>query len=193
MSPRAWTVIRRQFHKHPNLGIVTEGELLDSVEVRMENAKRVIKVRGPGQLPKRNSEDGEQRMIIKTLPRPRFRERAIESSAEIWQAFVAQWGTACWYCGTIKTADRRELHLDHIEPNKGDGTNDDCFNRALACAPCNSDKGNHLNVEATESKAFEDGRIQTAARRNEIGRGFRERHDWAKLRWTHIKPNMLPI
>ena len=193
MSPRAWTVIRRQFHKHPDLGIITEGELLDSVEARMENAERVIKVLGPGQLPQRTHEDGEQRPIIKTLPRPRFRQKAVETSETIWQAFVDEWGTGCWYCGTEKAPDRRELHLDHIEPNKGDGTNDDCFNRALSCAPCNSDKSNNLNVEETIDKAFEDGRVQTAARRDEVLRGFKVRHEWAKVRWTRVKPNMLPI
>ena len=193
MSPRAWTVIRRQFHKHPDLGIITEGELSGSVEARFENVDKVIKVRGPGELPVRTTPEVKQKPIMKSLPRPQFKQKAIESSAQIWQAFVEQWGTACWYCGTERAADRRELHLDHIVPNKGDGTNDDCFNRAIACAPCNSDKGNNLDVHATLEKAFEDGRIQTAARRNEIERGFKERHEWAKIRWTRIKPNMVDV
>ena len=193
MSPRAWTVVRRQFHKHSALGIVTEGELFDTVEPRIENVERVIRVRGPGQLPKRTSEDAVQATIIKTLPRPRFKQRAVEDGATIWQAFVDEWGTACWYCDTEKAADRRELQLDHIEPNKGDGTNDDCFNRALACSPCNSDKSNELNVKETIAKALEEGRIQTTARHDEVLHGFKIRHEWAKLRWTRIKPNMLPI
>ena len=193
MSPRAWTVIRRQFHKHADLGIITEGELTGSVESRFENADKVIKVRGFNELPDRTTSVEEQKPILKSLPRPQFKQKAIENSEQIWRAFVDEWGTACWYCGTEKADDRRELHLDHIEPNKGDGTNDDCFNRALACAPCNSDKGNNLDVEATIDKAFADGRIQTEARRNEIERGFRERHEWAKIRWTYIKPIKLPL
>ncbi|MYC05724.1 MAG: HNH endonuclease [Chloroflexi bacterium] len=180
-------------HKHPDLGIITEGELIESVESRFENADKVIKVRGFNDLPERKTPVEEQKPIIKSLPPPQFKRKAVETSDTIWQAFVDEWETACWYCGTEKAPDRRELHLDHIEPNKGDGTNDDCFNRALACAPCNSDKGNNLDVRATIDKAFADGRIQTEARRNEIERGFRERHEWAKIRWTYIKPNKLPI
>lgn len=189
MSPRAWTVIRRQFHKHPDLGIITEGELSGSVESRFENADKLIKVRGPGELPRRTTPIVEQQPIIKSLPRLQFKRKPVETSNEIWQAFVDEWGTACWYCGAEKAADRRELHLDHIKPNKGDGTNDDCFNRALACAPCNSDKSNNLSVEETIDKALKDGRIQTPARRNEVLRGFKSRHEWAKIRWTRIKPN----
>ncbi len=77
---------------------------------------------------------------------------------------MAQWGTACWYCGTEKANDRRELQLDHIEPSARDGTNDDCWNRALACVACNSDSG----------------RISTEALRAEMLAGFNTRNAWTR-------------
>ena len=64
-------------------------------------------------------------------------QRPVEESQTIWEAFVAEWGTRCWYCGLEKRHSRRELQLDHIEPNQRDGSNDDCWNRALACVDCN--------------------------------------------------------
>lgn len=194
MSPRAWTVIRRQFHKHPDLGIVTEGEVLDeSIKTRLENAGRVIRVRGPHDLPVRTTVDAPVAMAFGALPDPVFKQTPHESSEQIWQAFVEEWGTRCWYCGTDKPANRRELQLDHIEPNKRDGTNDDCFNRALSCAPCNGDKSDRLTPEETINLALETGRIATPRLRDEVQAGFTERHQWAKDRWERIKPNRMDL
>ena len=190
MSPRAWTIVRRQFHKHPDLGILTEGELDDDgVKVKFDNRDKVIRVRGPRELPQRTTLDSPIRIQITTLPEPEFRRKAFETYDAIWQAFVDEWGTRCWYCDTEKSADKRELQLDHIEPNTRDGRNDDCWNRALACAPCNSDKGNTLTVEETIDKALESGRIATSALRDEVLAGFNTRHNWAKERWEEIKPS----
>ena len=190
MSPRAWTVVRRQFHKHPDLGIVTEGELDDDgVKVKFHNKDTVIRVRGPRELPERTTFDLPVALTVSELPTPQFRVNAFETGDEIWQAFVDEWGTECWYCGTDKPADRRELQLDHIEPTKRDGTNDDCFNRALACAPCNSDKRDNLTVEETIDKALEEGRIRTRALRDEVLTGFKNRHQWAQNRWERIRPD----
>ena len=190
MSPRAWTVVRRQFHKQPDLRIVTEGELDKyGVEVTFDNRDKVIRVRGPHDLPKRVTENVPIKILIDELPDPQFRQKTLESYDQIWQAFVNEWGTACWYCGTEKSEDKRELQLDHIEPNTKDGRNDDCFNRALACAPCNSDKSNNLTVKKTIDKAMEAGRIATTALRDEQFSRFTDRHEWAKRRWEDIKPS----
>ncbi len=129
------------------------------------------------------------RLIQCLLPEPHFRQRPRETGDEIWQAFVDEWGTKCWYCGADKPGNRRELQLDHIESNKRDGTNDDCFNRALACAPCNGDKSDRLSVEETIDLALQDGRIATPALRDEIMEGFERRHRWAMDRWERINPN----
>ena len=187
MSPRAWTVVRRQFEKHPDLGIVTEGERMGDVAVRMEHSGKIIRVNGPHELPERTTEDEPVNARMVNGDAPVFRVKPFEDSKTIWEAFVEEWGAGCWYCGQPKPKDRRELQLDHIEPK--DGTNDDCFNRALACAPCNSDKRNNLTVEQTINKALEVGRIETRARRDEVLKGFYERHRRAKERWEDIRPS----
>ena len=70
----------------------------------------------------------------------------------------------------------------------------DCWNRALACAPCNSDKGQRLAVQATIEKAFEDGRIETEALKKEVSSGFLKRVKWAERRWKGIERQpILPI
>ena len=189
MSPRAWTVVRRQFHKHPDLGILTEGEMAqddpqhEKIEQKLEHGGRVIKVRGPDDLPSRNTHEQLRPPDLAPLPAIRFKQRAIETDREIWEAFVERYGARCWYCGTQTRRHRRELHLDHIEPNRRDGTNDDCWNRALACAVCNGNKANRLTPEATVQRAFEDGLIETEALRDEALSSFKAKHEWARLRW----------
>ena len=191
-SPRAWTVVRRQFHKHPDLRIITEGEIAPNgdglkAEPKLDTVNRVIKVRGPGQLPVRTTPQ-ERQLPAPALTKPTFRSKPVESDQEIWQAFVNRYGTNCWYCGMDKAYDRRELQLDHIDPNKRDGTNNDRWNRALACVACNSDKSNRLSVEETMRKALEAGRIPSEARLQEIERTFKERNTWARITWEEIKP-----
>ncbi len=204
MSPRAWTVIRRQFHKQTDLQIVTEGELerssefvqnptgpehyREGVSVRIGfDDDRIIRVRGPHDLPQRTTTDGRQTTSLQELPPIEFRQRSREDSQTIWEAFIDYWGAECWYCGQEKQRDRRELQLDHIEPNKRDGSNDDCWNRALACVACNGDKGNRLTVAETMDMALEAGRIETPARRDEQMDAFERRHKWAKERWEEVR------
>ena len=199
MSPRAWTIVRRQFHKHPKLGIVSEGELPQDdtepdVELRpqLATANRVIKVRGPNELPQRRTTEAPRLVTNTRLAEPLYRQKPKESSDEIWDAFVLEWGTGCWYCGRPTGGHRQELHLDHIEPNKRDGSNDDCWNRALSCTVCNSNKSDRLTPQQTIRRALEDGLIQTDSLHDEVLRGFKIRHDWAKLRWeTEIKGSMM--
>ena len=201
MSPRAWTVIRRQFHKHPDLGIITEGEIpaspdnpeLLDIAPQMLTPK-LIKIRGPHDLPPPIpiEEQGFMKGVSR-LNTPQYRIPPQETADQIWDAFVKEWGHACWYCGQDTPADRRTLQLDHIAPKEPDGSNDDCWNRALACSPCNSDKSNKLTPQQTIEKARAAGRIPTDARMNEQFDTFRRRTAWAKTRWQlEIKPDRPP-
>ena len=189
MSPRAWTVVRRQFAKKPELGMTVASEDADYEDAtpRFEG-KGVIKVRGPNQLPTRS--DPEMRLdYLPTrahLPQIRFRQTPLESSAQIWQAFVDEWGAECWYCGAREQRGRLYLQLDHITPNRGDGSNDDCWNRALACLACNSDKSNRLTPAQTIKQALQSGRIETERQRADIQRRFNDRHQWAIARWKAL-------
>ena len=190
MSPRSFTVVRRQFAKKPELGITVEGEEgeYDDANPRFEG-KGVLRVRGPNQLPKRSAgdTDAESPRLRVSLPEIKFRQKPLESGNEIWQAFVDEWGTDCWYCGRTQDADRRVLQLDHVEPNRGDGTNDDCWNRALACIACNGDKSDRLTPAETMDKALAAGRIQTQARRDEISAAFSARRKWARERYESLR------
>ena len=189
MSPRALTIVLRQFAKKPELGMTVEGEEgdYDDANPRFQG-RGVLRVRGPNRLPERSAGDADAespRMRV-GLPEIKFRQRPLESGAEIWQAFVEEWGTDCWYCGLQQPEDRRYLQLDHVEPNKGDGTNDDCWNRALACIACNSDKSDRLTPSDTMDKALAAGRIQTQARRDEISAAFVARREWARRRYEAL-------
>lgn len=186
MSPRAWTIVRRQFHKQPDLHIRTEGELAEALQTRLGD-DRVIHVRGPNQLPSRTDTDPTVQRSMTLKDAPVYRKRALEKDQAIWEAFVAEWGHGCWYCGKVKES-RRELQLDHIAPNHRDGTNDDCWNRALACIDCNGDKGNRLTPEQTMDRALKAGRIATPALRREQANNFRARHEWTQKRWETIRP-----
>lgn len=186
MSPRAWTVVRRQFHKQDNLNIRTEGEIAydDPLQFRLGD-ERVIAVRGPNQLPERDT-PLQANLPARTLPTVKYKQKPLETSLQIWEAFVAQYGPECWYCGRQTRSDRRELHLDHVEPNRRDGTNDDCWNRALACSPCNSDKGSNPDLDKVFKAALASGRISSKAKLNEVRRTFEERRGWARARWESI-------
>ena len=196
MSPRAWTIVRRQFAKKPDLAMTVAGEEgeYDAANPTFEG-RGALRVFGPIQLPERDPNDSGQSIARQgsRLAPIGFRHSAIETSDEIWEAFVDAWDAFCWYCGTAKPRDRRELHLDHIEPNARDGSNDDCWNRALACAPCNSDKGNRLNPQETIEKAYETGRIGTQQRRDEMIDLFDKRQRWAKERYEGLEKGNLAV
>ena len=200
MSPRAWTVIRRQFHKHPALGIRTEGEIAPdpdepNLRAELQMLGTMVKVRGPHELPPPAVATASQAHMkgITELKAPRYRVQPEETADQIWEAFVQEWGTSCWYCGEDKNRDRRELQLDHIEPKALDGSNDDCWNRALACSPCNSDKSNRLTPEETIRQAREAGRIATDRLMTEQIARFSDREAWAKKRWAGIGAAKKPI
>ena len=193
MSPRAWTIIRRQFSKQRDLRIVTEGEYAagEGVVPTLGDT-RVIRVRGPNELPARTDSDSDaptqpSAAPVRELPAPQYKQRPRESGQRIWDAFVETWGTGCWYCGTVKQPYRQELQLDHIEPNKRDGTNDDCWNRALACVTCNGAKSDSSTPEQAIALAFQDGRIAAPALRDEILAGFARRRQWARERWEEVR------
>ena len=190
MSPRAWTIVRRQFAKKPELAMTVAGEesQYDDASPSFEG-QGALRVFGPMQLPERELDDLVRRVSRQgnDLAPIGFRHIAIETSDQIWEAFVSAWDAFCWYCGTAKPKDRRELHLDHVEPNAQDGSNDDCWNRALACAPCNSDKGNRLTPQETIEKAYEAGRIGTPQRRDEMIDLFNKRQQWAKERYEGLR------
>ena len=155
ISPRALTVLRRQFAKF-NYAVdgtqQTERPLLDP--------KANIVTQGPGELPDRSDEDPVERQDIKELPERKFKVPAsIIPESEMLERLLELSGYMAWCCGyanrmpdgsVIRTT--RNFHLDHIDPKSKDGSND-IQNRAPLCPYHNTRKNNrrvHLADYRTE-------------------------------------------
>ena len=134
-----------------------------------------------------NSRNNQQHIL---QPKPiKFKPKPLETSASIREAFISEWGSACWYCGVDRGGETGALQLDHVAPNQRDGSNHDCWNRALACIDCNLAKSNRLTPKETIDRAFMDGRISTKSQRDEQYRLFNERRDWTRRRWERLQRN----
>ena len=74
---------------------------------------------------------------------------------EMKAALVGEFGCRCWGCN-YEPPDDRYLHIDHIIPKSGGGTNH-ISNRAMLCQPCNSKKGNRLTLVELRKRNDKDG------------------------------------
>ena len=155
ISPRALTVLRRQFAK---FNYAVDGTQQTKTPSLIIDADIITK--GPGELPERTDEDPVERQDIKELPPRRFKVPAsIIPEAEMLERLLELSGYMAWCCGyanrmpdgsVIKTT--RNFHLDHIDPKSKDGSND-IQNRAPLCPYHNTRKNNrrvHLADYRTE-------------------------------------------
>lgn len=155
ISPRALTVLRRQFAK---FNYAVDGT--QQTETPLLNPEANIITRGPGELPSRSDEDPVESQDIKELPERKFKVPAsIIPEAEMLEKLLELSGHMAWCCGyanrmpdgtIIKTT--RNFHLDHIDPKSKDGSND-IQNRAPLCPYHNTRKNNrrvHLADYRTE-------------------------------------------
>ena len=78
---------------------------------------------------------------------------------EMKEILINQFGLKCWGCNYIPP-DKRYLHLDHIIPKSGGGTNH-IDNRALLCQPCNSMKSNTMSLEGLRRKNKREKHMQS--------------------------------
>ncbi len=74
---------------------------------------------------------------------------------EMKAALIGEFGCRCWGCN-YEPPDDRYLHIDHIIPKSGGGTNH-ISNRAMLCQPCNSKKGNRLTLIELRKRNDKDG------------------------------------
>lgn len=155
ISPRALTVLRRQFAK---FNYAVDGT--QQTETPLLNPEANIITQGPGALPDRTDEDPVERQDIKELPERKFKVPAsIIPEAEMLERLLELSGYTAWCCGyanrmpdgtVIRTT--RNFHLDHIDPKSKDGSND-IQNRAPLCPYHNTRKNNrrvHLADYRTE-------------------------------------------
>ena len=156
ISPRALTVLRRQFAK---FNYAVDGEQQTEQPSLMIEAN--ITTRGPGELPERTDEDPVERQDIKELPERKFKVPAsIIPENQMLERLLELSEYMAWCCGyanrmpdgTVVIRTTRNFHLDHIDPKSKDGSND-IQNRAPLCPYHNTRKNNrrvHLADYRTE-------------------------------------------
>ncbi len=154
ISPRALTVLRRQFAKK---GWSIDGKVVadEAGVVRLEDvagmdrfAEVDVSVKGPRDVPERAADDVVAIPSVKPLPERKYKRRSSDmprSEMVELLARLSEW--MCWGCGfavrgpdgeVVETA--AHFHLDHIEP-KAEGGSNLLHNRAVLCSPCNTEKG----------------------------------------------------
>lgn len=147
ISPRALTVVRRQFNKFRysvdgGPVIIRQGDISQVSLLAEAN----VTVCGPGQLPKRTDEDTEPLPPPLELEEPDYAGKLFERR-EMLELLLEESGWIAWCCGyavrrpdgsVVETADN--FHLDHIDP-RAEGGLDIITNRAPLCAACNGRKG----------------------------------------------------
>ena len=154
ISPRALTVLRRQFAK---FNYAVDGAQQTEQPLLMVEAD--ITTKGPGELPERSDEDPEERQEIRELPPRRFKVPAsLIPEAEMLERLLELSGYMAWCCGyanrmpdgsIIRTM--RNFHLDHIDPKSKQGSND-IQNRAPLC-PYHNTRKNNRRVHLADYRA----------------------------------------
>ena len=144
ISPRALTVLRRQFAK---FNYAVDGT--QPTETPLLNPEANIITRGPGELPERTDEDPVERQDIKEPPERKFK---VPTSGiperEMLEHLLELSEYKAWCCGfanrrpngqVVKTT--RNFHLDHLDPKSKQGSNQ-IMNRAPLCPHHNIRKNN---------------------------------------------------
>ena len=135
MSPRALTVLRRQFAK---FRYAINGEQQGDEPALIADAD--VTVRSPMDLPQRTDEDPSPTMRPKPLPERKFKVPAsIIPEKEMLEFLLDLSGYMAWCCGfanrmpdgtIVETTNN--FHLDHIDPTSKGGSNQ-IANRAPMC------------------------------------------------------------
>ncbi len=166
ISPRAMTVLRRQFQK---FGYAVDGKAPEGVLAHGGKtlARADIKILGPNELPIRETVE-EEVEPIKPLPPRKYKTRASIFTREEMLEFLldlSDW--RAWCCGfanwrqdkTGKIAvehTTRNFELDHIDPKSKQGRHE-IDNRAPLCPF-------HNNTKSDKRIPLDDLRIEIAAR-----------------------------
>lgn len=142
ISPRALTVMRRQFAKKGWAidGVTPEGQLAGTEALS-------VTVRGPEEVPERDH-DADPVPAPKPLPVRKYKRPTSDMpKSEMKDLLGRESEWMCWACGyatLTRSGDvvpsGEHFHLDHIEPRSQGGSHR-VHNMALLCAPCNTAKG----------------------------------------------------
>ena len=173
ISPRALTVVRRQFHK---FGLAVEERWEDANgQLRYATAAGGnVEVRGPHHLPERDYAANPD--LLAPAPRLQHRDFAQESDLpkRVVREKLLEWSDyQCWACGFVNVAQNPDgtfatirsgdfFELDHVIPKRLGG-GEDIWNRALLCRICNGRKGSRdITLNAFIDETVAEGRLRVA-------------------------------
>ena len=144
--PRLDGDFKRQFNK-PNLALLRCHE--ETTGQQVLGSEPVATVHGPAQLPERESPVGEYQLKTFNLPELKFKvPSSLIPDSEMMSMLLELSDYTAWCCGfanrrpdgsVIRTT--RNFHLDHVDPQSKDGSNQ-ITNRAPLCPAHNTRKGN---------------------------------------------------
>ncbi len=154
ISPRALTVLRRQFGKF-RYSVNGEGQGESPALI----AAADVVLRSPNDLPERTDEDPVPAQDIKPLPERRYKVPASKIPEPIMKRFLLDaLGYNCWGCGfNPPQNDERYFHLDHRESRWSSGSNE-LPNRSILCEPCNREKQHKMTLQELRDRNTTLGR-----------------------------------
>ncbi len=154
VSPRALTVLRRQFAK---FRYSVNGEAQGESPALIAAAD--VTLRSPSDLPERTDEDPVPAQDIKPLPERRYKVPASKIPEPTMKKFLLEsLGYNCWGCGfNPPQNDERYFQLDHRESRWSSGSNE-LPNRAILCQPCNLEKQHKMTLQELRDRNTTQGR-----------------------------------
>ena len=196
ISPRAMTVVKRQFNKFRysvdgGPVLVERGEMSQAALL----ADAAVTILGPNQLPERTDLDPEPRPPPLELEEPEYGGQ-IFKRREMLELLLRESGWMAWCCGyavrrpdgeIVQTADN--FHLDHIDP-KGSGGSEYITNRAPLCARCNGLKGRRpITLRQLREEIIEQGKllVDSPADLPDLGRMQKAAADLHARRYAEMK------
>lgn len=151
ISPRALTVLRRQFAK---FRYAVDGGQSAEQPALITDANVIT--HSPHDLPDRSDDDPAERHEIKELPERKYKvPSSLIPEKEMLEYLLKLSGHKAWCCGfanrrpngaIVETANN--FHLDHIDPKSKDGSNQ-IWNRAPLC-PAHNVRKNNRRVHLAE-------------------------------------------
>ena len=155
ISPRALTVLRRQFAK---FRYQIDSQHQDERPLLIATANVVL--RAPHDLPERSDVDPLPPQDYKPLPEPQYKVPASKiPPREMKRILLERLGYNCWGCGFQPPQnDERYFQLDHRESQWAGGSNE-LPNRAILCQPCNLEKQHKMTLQELRDRNAAAGRV----------------------------------
>ena len=197
ISPRALTVLRRQFVKF-HYAVDDTQDTDQPALITVAN----VTTRGPHQLPQRTDEDPVQRQDLKPLREPDYKVPAsFIPRQEMLEFLLSLSDYMAWCCGfanwkkdgtLVRTT--RNFHLDHVDPRSKDGSNQ-ITNRAPLCPDHNIRKNNrrvHLAEYRQEIADADELMVNSLSELVSLPKAYQQAMDYYVLARVKsgIQPNL---